>query len=168
MDSRFSEKSQKILRLSHEIATDMHYNYVGSEHIIAAILKDASTDVYDILSSQGIEYEAFREKIAEYTLPSLKVNPSTSLPLTPRSKIILEISFNEAKKQGSLLIEPVHMFLAILREGSSVAVRILKDLGLDFPHWRRICRVPIRQITPKETKVPKEASSKIWSSLAQI
>ena len=132
MDSRFSEKSQKILRLSHEIATDMHYNYVGSEHIIAAILKDASTDVYDILSSQGIEYEAFREKIAEYTLPSLKVNPSTSLPLTPRSKIILEISFNEAKKQGSLLIEPVHMFLAILREGSSVAVRILKDLGLDF------------------------------------
>ncbi len=132
MDSRFSEKSKKILRLSHDIAINMGYNYVGTEHMIAGILKDASTDAYEVISKQGIEFEEFTAKIAEYTMPTGKESMSNSLPLTPRSKIILEISFNEAKKAGSLLIEPIHILLAILREGASVAVRILKDMGMDF------------------------------------
>jgi len=43
MDSRFSDKSRKILRISHDIAAEMGYNYVGTEHIVAGIMRDASS-----------------------------------------------------------------------------------------------------------------------------
>lgn len=132
MDSRFSDKSQKILRISHDIAAEMGYNYVGSEHMIAGILRDASTEASAALEAQGADYDDVIAKISEYTAPTGKVNLNQTLPLTPRSKAILEISFNEAKKAGSLLIEPEHILTAILREGQSVAIRILRDLGVDF------------------------------------
>lgn len=132
MDSRFSDISRKILRLSHDIAAELGYNYVGTEHIIAGILRDGTTDAAAELEAQGLDYDSVVAKIAEYNAPSGKVNPNQALPITPRTKAILEISFNEAKKEGSLLIEPEHMLLAIIREGQSFAAKILRDLGADF------------------------------------
>lgn len=133
MDSRFSDTSRKILRLSHDIAAEMGYNYVGTEHIIAGILKDAASEAAAAMEAQGVSYDSVVSKISEYTAPSGKVNPNQALPITPRTKAILEISFNEAKKEGALLIEPEHIFVAIMREGQSVAAKILRELGMDFP-----------------------------------
>ena len=132
MDSRFSDVSRKILRLSHDIAAELGYNYVGTEHIVAGILRDATTEASAVMEQGGVDYDSVIAKITEYNAPSGKVNPNQALPITPRTRAILEISFNEAKKEGSLLIEPEHIFSAILREGQSVAAKILRDLGFDF------------------------------------
>ena len=131
MDSRFSDISRTILTLAHDIAAQMGYNYVGTEHIVAAIIKDGTCDTAADIESCGITYEAFTAKISEYTRPGGTVSPGQSLPITPRTKLILEISFNEAKKAGDLLIEPEHIFSAIIREGQSVAAKILRELGFD-------------------------------------
>ena len=132
MDSRFSDISRKILRLAHDIAAELGYNYVGTEHIIAGILRDGTTEASAELEAQGLDFDSVVAKITEYNAPSGKVNPNQMLPITPRTKAILEISFNEAKKEGSLLIEPEHILLAIIREGQSFAAKILRDLGADF------------------------------------
>jgi len=132
MDSRFSDKSKIILRISHDIAVEMGYNYVGSEHLVAAMLKDASTESYNSMEEQGITYDDFVQKIAEHTSPIGKPGINKALPVTPRTKVIFEISFNEAKKMGSMLIEPENIFVAVLKEGQSVAVKILKELGFDI------------------------------------
>ncbi len=132
MDSRFSDVSRKILRLSHDIAAELGYNYVGTEHIVAGILRDASTQASAVMEQAGVDYDSVIAKITQYNAPNGKVNPNQALPITPRTRAILEISFNEAKKDGSLLIEPEHIFTAILREGQSVAAKILRDLDFDF------------------------------------
>jgi len=133
MDSRFSDKSRKILRISHDIAAEMGYNYVGTEHIVAGIMRDASSEASAALEAQGLDYDGLISKISQYSAPTGKVNPNQALPITPRTKAVLEISFNEAKKAGALLIEPEHILMAIMREGQSVAVRIMRDMGLDLP-----------------------------------
>jgi len=132
MDSRFSEISRAVLRNAHDIAGEMGYNYVGTEHILAGIIREGSSNAAMALSNQDIDYDGVVEKISQYTTPSGNSGLGNSLPLTPRSKTILEISFNEAKKMGSPLIEPEHLLMAIMREGQSVAVRILKDYEADF------------------------------------
>ena len=132
MDSRFSDKARQILRISHDVAAEMGYNYVGTEHIVAGILRDGTTASAEVMLSQGIDYDKVRAKISEYTTPTGKVNPGQPLPITPRTRAILEISFNEAKKSGSILIEADHIFSAILREGQSVSAKILRELGMDF------------------------------------
>lgn len=132
MDSRFTEQSRTVLRLAHDIAGEMGYNYVGSEHILAGMLREGTSAAAAALNSHGVTYDDVVNGIAEYTTPSDNNYINATLPLTPRCKSILELSFNEAKKTGSLLIQPEHMLMAILREGQSVAVRILADLGIDF------------------------------------
>ena len=133
MDSRFSEISRTVLKNSHDIASEMGYNYVGSEHILAGIIREGNCNAALALASQGIDYDGVVARISEYTAPPQNANYSNNnLPLTPRSKAVLEISFNEAKKTGSLLVEPEHILMAIMREGQSVAVRILNDYGADF------------------------------------
>ena len=106
MDSRFSDVSRKILRLSHDIAAELGYNYVGTEHIIAGILRDGTTDAAAELEAQGLDYDSVVAKIAEYNAPSGKVNPNQALPITPRTKAILEISLTRQKKTALSLLSP--------------------------------------------------------------
>ena len=99
MDSRFTEKARAALRFAHDTAREMGYSYVGSEHIIAGILKEGTSNAANALEELGVNYDEFCEKIAEYTTPNAGMTViGGSLPLTPRCKTILEISFNEAKK----------------------------------------------------------------------
>lgn len=131
MNSRFSQSSKEVLNFANDTASQLGYNFVGSEHILAGILKEGESAAAQALFEQGADFDTFTEKMGEYSEPE-GMFTSTSLPITPRTKAILEISFNEAKKTGSLLIEPEHILMAILREGQSVAVRILSDMGIDF------------------------------------
>lgn len=132
MDSRFTNESRAALKCAHEIAREMGYTYVGSEHIIAGIIKDASSSAASVLEDLGVTFEDFVERIAKFSPPDSGMTMlGASLPITPRCKTILEMSFNEAKKAGSMLISPEHLLLATIREGSNVAVRILVDMEID-------------------------------------
>ena len=132
MDSRFSPESKSALRCANETAVNMGYTFVGTEHIIAGILKDGSSHAAEILEEMGVSYDIFIEKIKFFSPPESSLTPvGDALPITPRCKTVLEMSFNEAKKSGSMLISPEHLLMAALREGSNVAVRILAHLGID-------------------------------------
>ena len=132
METRFTDKSRSALRFAHDTAREMGYGFVGSEHIIAGILKEGSSQAAIALEEMGVKYEEFVAKIAELSPPDSSINViGSSLPLTPRCKTILEMSFNEAKKLGSLLISPEHIVLAVLREGQSVGAKILAGFEVD-------------------------------------
>ena len=58
-----------------------------------------------------------------------------SLPVsgyTPRTKRVIELSYAETRRMGQNYIGTEHIMLAILREGESIAVRILMELGVDI------------------------------------
>ncbi len=131
MNSRFDDKARNVIKLAEEIAGELGYNYIGSEHILAAICSEGTSAVSKALANQGITYEAICEKIAEYTTPDGQM-PEGRIPFTSRSRTILELSHTEARRNGSPIIAPEHLFLAILREGRSIAAKILGDLNLDI------------------------------------
>jgi len=132
METRFTDKSRSALRFAHDTAREMGYSFVGSEHIIAGILKEGSSPAAVTLDDMGVKYEEFVAKMAELSPPDTSVSViGSSLPLTPRCKTILEMSFNEAKKLGSLLISPEHIILAVIREGQSVGAKILSGFEID-------------------------------------
>ena len=134
MESRFNQNARDALNLSHETAASMGHGYVGTEHILAGILREGNNTAAQALANQKITYDNVCEKIEEYTAPG-DTNVSSqekNLPLTPRSKKILELSFGESRRMGEAHIGCEHILLAILKEGESVALRILLELGLDM------------------------------------
>lgn len=136
MDSRFTEKARQALRMAHAAASTLGYRFVGTEHLLAGLVREGSSDAAIALAAQGVEYDAVCELIKRFSSPDVQIElpvgaPSDVLPLTPRTKGILELSYAEARRMGESNIAPEHLLMAILRDGSSMAVRILQELGVD-------------------------------------
>ena len=133
MDNRFSEKSKAALSCAHEAATELSSSFVGSEHILLGIMKEGTSIAAKALSEQEITKEDVINKIKEYTNTSDTIGfMQANLPLTPRTKTIIELSFNESRRTQSAYIGPEHILLAIFREGENMALKILYELGLNI------------------------------------
>ena len=132
MDSRFTDKSRTVLRLSQEIATELGHNFVGTEHILAALLKEGTSKASEVLAGEGITYEYIIDSIKDEQNIVIGTNPPEGmLPLTPRTKTVIELSYNESQRTGARLIFPEHILMAILREGESVAASVIRSIQPD-------------------------------------
>ena len=129
---KFTTRAKKALDLAEEEATSLGHNYIGSEHILYGLLKEGAGVASKVIANQGIMPEQIENKIIEMVGKEM-LSLSNTLGFTPRSKRVIENSFIEAKKLGYDYIGTEHLLLGILREGDSIAVRILIDLDVDLP-----------------------------------
>ncbi len=130
MYGRFTEKAEKAIAYSQESAMNLGHNYVGTEHLLLGLVKEGSGVGARVLQSQGVTEEKILKEIEE--LIGKGEQPGQQpLGFTPRTKRVLELSFKEARRMGHSYIGTEHMLLGIMKEGESVAVRILMDLGVD-------------------------------------
>lgn len=130
MYGRFTEKAEKAMKFSQEIAAELGHSYVGTEHLLYGLIKEGSGIAARVLQSQGMTDDKILKQIEELIGRGEKINEQP-LGLTPRTKRVLELSFREARKIGHNYIGTEHLLLGILKEGESVAVRIMMDLGVD-------------------------------------
>ena len=130
-NQRFTERAQKVLYYSQQEAAGLHHGYIGTEHILLGILKEDGT-AKKLLNDMGITEENVRELVEEYEGKGDTETFRNEIPLTPRSKRLLEISLVEARKLNHNYINPEHMLLALISENEGVAVTILNNLGVDF------------------------------------
>jgi ATP-dependent Clp protease ATP-binding subunit ClpC len=118
------------MKFSQEIAAELGHSYVGTEHLLYGLIKEGSGIAARVLQSQGMTDDKILKQIEELIGRGEKINEQP-LGLTPRTKRVLELSFREARKIGHNYIGTEHLLLGILKEGESVAVRIMMDLGVD-------------------------------------
>ncbi len=129
-DNKFTERAEKALRYGHESAKEFGHNYVGTEHILFGLLEEGKGVAARVLNNQGINSEKVAKKIEELVGVSTP-NGEEPAGLTPRTKRVLELSYIEARRLGHNYIGTEHILLGVLREGESVAVRVLSELGVD-------------------------------------
>ncbi|MCX7748927.1 MAG: ATP-dependent Clp protease ATP-binding subunit [Clostridia bacterium] len=158
MYGRFTEKAEKAIAFSQESAMQFGHNYVGTEHLLLGLVKEGSGVAARVLQSQGVTEEKIIKEIEELIG---RGQETTEQPLgfTPRTKRVLELSFREARKMGHNYIGTEHLLLGIMKEGESVAVRIIVDLGVDPQKlYGEIGRI-LNEEAPGATGAPKNASS---------
>ncbi|MBE7038708.1 MAG: ATP-dependent Clp protease ATP-binding subunit [Ruminococcaceae bacterium] len=135
MESRFSERARQALKNAHQTAYNLGYKYVGTEHILAGIVKEGTSPAAKALENQSITYADICEKITALAPPDASggynTSYSTNLPLTPRGKAVLELSYSESARFGAMYIGCEHILLAILKESEGLAARILIELSFD-------------------------------------
>jgi ATP-dependent Clp protease ATP-binding subunit ClpC len=130
MYGRFTEKAEKAIAYSQQIAVKLGHNYVGTEHLLAGLLKEGSGVAARVLQSQGLTEQKVLEEIEKLIGKGEEVGKQPS-GFTPRTKRVLELSYREARRLGSTYIGTEHILLGIMKEGDSVAVRIMTDMGID-------------------------------------
>jgi ATP-dependent Clp protease ATP-binding subunit ClpA len=65
-------------------------------------------------------------------------SPRGHIPFSPRAKKVLELSLREAQALEHDYIGTEHVLLGLLREGQGLAVRILRDEGVELDHLREL------------------------------
>ena len=128
---KFTARATKALDEANKIAAELGHNYIGTEHILYGLTKEGNGVASKILENQSINAEKIKSEIIELVGSEDKIDKT--LGFTPRTKRVLENSFIEAKKTGYDYIGTEHLLIGTLREGDSIAVRILLDLNVDLP-----------------------------------
>ena len=131
MFGRFTERARKVLSLAEQAAISLYHNYVGTEHILLGLVKEGQGVAARVLADAGITEDKVLSMIRKI-IGEGKSQVERPVSLTPRSKKILNLSMDEARRLGHNYIGTEHLLLGLIREGEGVAVRILVELGGDL------------------------------------
>ena len=132
MFNKFTERAQKVLIYAQEEAEGLKHGYVGTEHILLGILKEQDGVCKKLLNDMRIISEGVKKLVMEYEGEGDVEMRRSEIPLTPRTKRLLELSLIEARNLNNNYICPEHILLALIRESEGVAYTILANLGADF------------------------------------
>lgn len=130
--SNFTEKAKISINEAHDSAAEMGHNYIGSEHMLLGLIREGSGVASKVLEGAGITQEKVENKIEELVGSGSPININAELPLTPRTKRILEMSAVEARRLGHNYVGTEHILMAIIRDGDGVAAKILTLLGVSL------------------------------------
>ncbi len=128
MFGQFTEEARKILVGAKLEMTELKHPYVGSEHLLLAILK-SKNNVSKKLKQYNLDYDKFKNKIIETVGVGSK--ESEWFLYTPLLKRVMENAMLDCKEDNSeVTIES--LFSNLLEEGEGVAIRILISLNVDL------------------------------------
>lgn len=130
-NGKFTEKAEKAINFSQECAASLMHSYVGTEHLLLGLVKEGTGVAARVLQAQGITEEKVVASIETLIGRGTSV-VEQPIGYTPRTKRVMELSFREARKMGHHFIGTEHLLLGIMKEGDSVAVRILLEFGVDL------------------------------------
>ena len=130
MTYKFTKSAQNAIEIANTIAIELGHNYVGTEHLLYGIVKEGTGVASRVLENQNVTPENVMEKIEEL-IGREDEDISATIGFTPRTKRVIENAFIEAKKLGSDYIGTEHLLIGIMKEGDSVAVRIMMDLNVN-------------------------------------
>ena len=139
MMMRFSERSGAVLGVAYQMARAYNLNYIGTEHLLAGILAERQGSAYEFLAAADVTIEQVQSALNQMNAQEAgEINEVESLDaekvmamFTPRTKRVVELAAYEARSRQLEVIEPEHLLLGIVREGDSVALRILRANGLE-------------------------------------
>ncbi len=128
---KFTNRAEKAIEIANSIAMELGHNYIGTEHLLYGLSKEGNGVASKVLESQGIIPDRIVEEIENLIGIGDTINDSSTIGFTPRTKRVVESAFLEARKLGSEFIGTEHLLIGIMREGDSVAVRIMMDLNVN-------------------------------------
>ncbi len=127
---KFTNRAKKAVEIANEVALQLGHNYIGTEHILYGLVKEGSGVASKVLENQGVKPEDVINVIVD--LIGNEEPISGTLGFTPRTKRVIENAFIEARKLGYNYIGTEHLLIGILKEGDSVAGRILLELDVNI------------------------------------
>ena len=134
MFERFTDQSRRAVVLAQEEARRFDHNYIGTEHLLAGLLREERGAAARALEAAGITLDAVRAQI-EVTIGRGQLPPSGHIPFTPEAKKCMEIALREALELGHH-IGTGHLLLGLMGQHDSVAVQMLTALGADLGQLR--------------------------------
>jgi ATP-dependent Clp protease ATP-binding subunit ClpC len=135
MWQRFTERARDVVMVTQEEAVRWGEDYVGTEHLLLGVIRDGDSVATRILQRIGLDRDAIRREIE----PQMSRGPGVSgldMLLTPRSRRVIDLAYEEERRLGNDYIGTEHLLLGLVTEGEGLAWRVLTRMGADSERVR--------------------------------
>lgn len=127
----YTDKAKKALSYANRLSKSMGYNYVGTEHVLAGLVKEGTGVAAEVLTANNVELNKLLTMIEELISPGESVVLEEQDGYTPRTQAMLERASEEAERFHSDEIGTEHLLLAMVKEGDCAATRLLNTMGVN-------------------------------------
>jgi ATP-dependent Clp protease ATP-binding subunit ClpC len=128
---RWSGTAERMLGRAKAEAEALHHLYIGTEHLLLALLRGTDDAGAQLLKRHRVTYREVRKIVDDIVGKSHEAErmPSKIIPTT-RVRKVLRIATREAGTSGADSIGTEHILLALMIEGEGIAAHVLSDFGL--------------------------------------
>src|SRR5437667_12857328 len=142
---RFNDRAKRVLALAQNEAVLLNHNYIGVEHLLLGLIREGEGVAARVLDSLGVELSKVRTAV-EFTIGRRDSTTSPSeITLSPRTKKVIELAIDEARKLGHSHVGTEHLLLGLVREGEGIASGVLESLGVSLEAMRKKVMEPLGQ-----------------------
>ena len=130
MKSNFTRACAEVLDASLREARQTGCTYIGSEHLLLALLGKEDCSAARLLYARGADAGSIRRAVAQ---SAGNTAPRTLLPgdMTPKVRKIIECADRAAAVYGQDCIGTEHLLMALLEDDGCAAVRLLDASGVN-------------------------------------
>lgn len=127
----YTSKAKKAIDLAARISKKMNYSYIGTEHILAGLIKEGTGVAAEILTACNVEYDKLISMIEDLISPGDNIEVMDRDGYSPRTQRVLERASEEADRFECNEIGTEHLLMAIVLQGDCAAARLLNTMGVN-------------------------------------
>ena len=130
MNTDYTPNANRALDGAEAAARRYNHSYIGTEHLLCSILAIPNCGACRRFRALDVDPDELRIQLEQMIGHSENVRMRGEIPVTARTRKILELAKLEARRLQASAVGTEHIILAILSEGESVAAQILAGHGL--------------------------------------
>jgi len=155
---RFTKRAQQALLFAQEEAHSLNHSYIGTEHLLLGLMREEKGVAGQVLRELGLNVRQLK-LVVERSVGHGRRSVGGQLTLSPRTKRVIELAVDEARRMGHDYIGTEHLLLGLIREQGGVAVEILRSLGVSPEQIRRHTEKTIDEQPPASHPTHKRKKS---------
>lgn len=129
-DFQLTHSAREVLALAHDESRRLHHEYIGTEHLALALMRQTEGPVATVLQNLRIDVKGMRETIEAVAPPGIVESSEGTLPFTSRTQRVLALASGRARMLEQAEAGAEHILIAVLREAKGVGGQILLHHGL--------------------------------------
>ena len=133
---RFNDRAKRVLALAQDEAIRFNHNYIGVEHLLLGLIREGEGVAARVLNSLGVDLSKARTSVEFMIGPGDATTSPSEITLSPRTKRVIELAIDEARKLGHSHVGTEHLLLGVVREGQGIASGVLESLGIGLEKVR--------------------------------
>jgi len=146
LPENLSPEARQILAATRQESENLKHFYLGVEHIFIALTKVENSITQAVLQRLSLDPKEVRDAIRRFIDTGDGNRYWQDIRYTPRCEAVLNLASKEASGREKALVEEKDLLLAILKEGESIPVRVLGNMGISIPRMIRAAegeKVPV-------------------------
>ncbi len=154
---RFTKQARQVLQSATEEAARRNHNYIGTEHLLLALVKEESGLSARVLRDLGAT-PADLDRVIERYAPRNPRQAFGKPGLTPRTQHVIKLAVEEARLMSHPYIGSEHLLLGLAHEPEGIAAEALRSMGIPPDRIRTETNKAILESQVQEKAAKKKES----------